>query len=86
MDHHRIIFELNCVIVLIMLGYALFLSFGYVLPKNTIILNAIGFLIFFGQGLFNLIVVVMLNNTIEYDEYRFHERHDSVISAVRSFN
>ena len=26
----------------------------------------------------------MLNNTIEYDEYRFAERHDSVISAVRS--
>lgn len=28
----------------------------------------------------------MLNNTIEYDEYRFHERHDSVISAIRSFS
>ena len=28
----------------------------------------------------------MLNNTIEYDEYRFSERHDSVISAVRSFS
>ena len=30
-------------------------------------------------------VVVMLNNTIEYDEYRFNERHESIISAVRSF-
>lgn len=28
----------------------------------------------------------MINNTIEYDEARFHERHDSVISAVRSFS
>ena len=28
----------------------------------------------------------MLNNTIEYDEYRFNERHDSIISAVRSFS
>ncbi|HOO27710.1 MAG TPA: MFS transporter, partial [Lachnospiraceae bacterium] len=67
-------------------GYLLLLSFGYVLPKNIILLNVIGFLIFFCQGLYNLVVVVMLNNTIEYDEYRFHERHDSVISAVRSFS
>ena len=34
----------------------------------------------------NLAIVVMINNTIEYDEARFHERHDSVISAVRSFS
>ncbi len=30
-------------------------------------------------------MVVMINNTIEYDEYRFGERHDSIISAIRSF-
>lgn len=50
-----------------------------------ILLNVIGFIIFF-QGLMNLVIVVMINNTIEYDEARFHERHDSVISAVRSFS
>ena len=44
-----------------------------------------GFLIFFSQGAFNMTMIVMLNNTIEYDEVRFHERHDSIISAVRSF-
>ena len=67
-------------------GYILLLGFGYVLPKNLILLNAVGFGIFFFQGLYNLAVIVMLNNTIEYDEYRFSERHDSVISAVRSFS
>lgn len=46
----------------------------------------IGFVIFFFQGLYNLAVIVMLNNTIEYDELRFGERHDSVISAIRSFS
>lgn len=51
-----------------------------------ILLNVIGFIIFFFQGLMNLVIVVMINNTIEYDEARFHERHDSVISAVRSFS
>lgn len=55
-------------------------------PMNSIVLNFIGFVIFFFQGLFNLTVVVMINNTIEYDEVRYSERHDSVISAVRSFS
>ena len=72
--------------VALLIGYACFMAFGYVLPKNVILLNAIGFVIFFFQGLMNLAIVVMINNTIEYDEARFHERHDSVISAVRSFS
>lgn len=71
--------------ILLMVSYGLFLGYGYITPKNTILLNAIGFLIFFFQGLMNLIILVYVNNTIEYDEYRFHERHDSIISAVRSF-
>ncbi|MBR5992967.1 MAG: MFS transporter [Lachnospiraceae bacterium] len=66
-------------------GYLLFLSVGYILPKNSILINAIGFMIFFAQGLFNMTMIVMLNNTIEYDQVRFGERHDSIISAVRSF-
>ena len=74
-----------CFLVLLV-GYGCFLGFGYVLPKSVILLNAIGFVIFFFQGLMNLAIVVMINNTIEYDEARFHERHDSVISAVRSFS
>ncbi len=37
------------------------------------------------QGIYNLAMVVMVNNTIEYDEYRYGERHDSIISAIRSF-
>ena len=71
--------------VLLMVSYGLFLGYGYITPKNTILLNVIGFLFFFFQGLMNLIILVYVNNTIEYDEYRFHERHDSIISAVRSF-
>lgn len=66
--------------------YVLFLSIGYVLPKNPVIINILGFAVFFCQGLFNLILLVMLNNTIEYDEWKFHERHDSIISTVRSFS
>ena len=42
-------------------------------------------MIFFAQALYNLAVIVMVNNTIEYDEYKYGERHDSIISAIRSF-
>ncbi len=73
-----------CICVLI-LGYLLLLGFGYILPKNVILLMITGFVIFFCQGLINLAMVVIINNTIEYDEYRFNERHDSIISAIRSF-
>lgn len=67
------------------LGYLCLLGFGYVLPKNAVFLNIIGFVIFFSQGAYNMVMIVMLNNTIEYDEWKHGERHDSVISAVRSF-
>ena len=53
------------------------MAFGYVLPRSIVLPNAIGFVIFFFQGLYNLAVIVMLNNTIEYDELRFGERRDS---------
>lgn len=73
-----------CMIVLV-LCYGALLAFGYVLPKNVILLDVVGFIIFLGQGLMNLAMIVMVNNTIEYDEYHHGERHDSIISAIRSF-
>ncbi len=73
-----------CMIILAV-GYLTLLGFGYVLPKNIPLLMVTGFFIFFCQGLINLAMVVIINNTIEYDEYRFNERHDSIISAIRSF-
>ena len=68
--------------------YFVFLLTGYVpfIPKNPILINIVGFLIFFSQGVLNMLIIVMLNNTIEYDEYKFNERHDSIISTVRSFS
>ncbi len=76
---------LSVALGLIIAGYAMFMMVGYILPKNVILLNVIGFVIFFAQGSFNMVMIVMINNTIEYDEARTGERHDSTISAVRSF-
>ena len=68
--------------------YLIFLGIGYLpfLPKNPVIINLLGFLVFFCQGVLNMLIIVMLNNTIEYDELKFNERHDSIISTVRSFS
>ena len=71
--------------IMIVVGYVLFMSIGFIIPKNEVLINMIGFLIFFAQGLFNMTMIIMLNNTIEYDEVKHGERHDSIISAVRSF-
>ncbi len=76
---------LTVIVSAILLCYLLFFSYGYLIPRNTVLLNLIGFLIFFFQGFMNLLIIIMLNNTIEYDEYKHKERHDSIISAVRSF-
>ncbi len=69
----------------IVLSYLLLLSVGYLLPKNVILINVIGFLIFFFQGIYAMVMLIMLNNTIEYDEVRTGERHDSIVSSMRSF-
>lgn len=68
--------------------YLLFFGVGYIpfFPKNPVFINVLGFLIFFSQGVLNMLIIVMLNNTIEYDELKFNERHDSIISTVRSFS
>lgn len=76
---------LKVIILIVAISYLLFLSLGYVLPMHEVLIYALGLVIFFSQGLFNLLMIVMINNTIEYDEARFGLRHDSVISAVRSF-
>ena len=82
LSRNRII---TCSLICLVICYLIFLGYGYVIPANIILLNVIGFIIFFSQGLYNLAVIVMVNNTIEYDEYRHGERHDSIISAIRSF-
>ena len=45
--------------IITIMGYMLFMSVGYILPKSVILLNIIGFLIFFSQGAFNMTMIVM---------------------------
>ena len=73
--------------VAIAIGYLAFFAFGYVpfLPKNILVLCVIGALVFSGQGVFYLTILIMMTNTIEYNEWKTGERNESIIFAIRPF-
>lgn len=54
------------------------LNIWYVIP-----LCLIGLLIFFCQGLFYMTLLIMMTNTIEYNEYKFGERKEAIIFSLR---
>jgi melibiose permease/lactose/raffinose/galactose permease len=70
------------------LGYALFFIFAN-LPISPdlcfILLCSFGILVFGGQGVFYLTMLIMLTNTIEYDEWQSGDRNEAVIFSVRPF-
>lgn len=66
-------------------GYIIFLFLGYVIPMVEVVLYACAFMIFFGQNLFFVVLVVMTANTIEYNELITGERNESIVFSVRPF-
>ena len=66
-------------------GYAILMAFGYVLPKSVAVIVISGALIFGGQNLVNLVVIVQMSNTIEYNELRTGRRDESIVFSLRSF-
>jgi len=70
------------------IGYVLFFFVGKIgpldfLPMNIYVLAPIGVLIFAGQGVFYLTILIMITNTIEYNEWTTGERKESVVFAIR---
>ena len=73
---------------LLLVGYGLFYllgSFGTLalIPVQPIFLIPIGFLIFSGQSIFYVTLMVMLSNTVEYNELKTGLRNESVIYSLR---
>jgi melibiose permease/lactose/raffinose/galactose permease len=75
-------------IFITILGYALFFIIAN-LPIDPslcfILLCIFGILVFGGQGVFYMAMLVMLTNTIEYDEWKTGERNEAVTFSVRPF-
>lgn len=73
---------------LLVVGYILFFIIGGIemnLDVKLVILCIFGVLIFAGQGLFYLNMLIKLANTIEYDEWKTGQRNESIIFSVRPF-
>lgn len=73
---------------LLVAGYVLFFIIGGInmnLDVKLVILCIFGVLIFAGQGLFYLNMLIKLANTIEYDEWKTGKRNESIIFSVRPF-
>ena len=48
------------------------------------LLHAGGAIMFFGQGLFAVAIIMQMQSTIEYNEYKFGERKEALVSSMRA--
>lgn len=75
-------------ILVSVIGYFLFMLFA-LLPFGAevgfALLCVAAVLVFAGQGFFYMTMLIMLTNTIEYDDWKHHERNDAVTFSVRPF-
>ncbi|MDD3191916.1 MAG: glycoside-pentoside-hexuronide (GPH):cation symporter [Bacilli bacterium] len=71
--------------ILIAVGYALFMMVGYILPVSVIYIAIPGFLIFAGQGYIQVLLYVTIADTIEYGEWKLGTRNESAVYAIRPF-
>ena len=74
-------------IILLAIGYIAFFLFANILSGMIcfIVLCVLGIFIFVGQGIFYLTMLVMLTNTIEYDEWQTGKNHSAIAFTVRPF-
>lgn len=72
-------------VVLVIIGYVMFMSVKYVLPMNMLVIGLIGLILFSGQGLIQVLVLVMLADTIEYGQWKLGTRNESVVFSINPF-
>lgn len=67
--------------LIVISGYILF----FFSPMNIIWIGLAGILMFFGQGILQLLILVLLADTVEYGQYKLRQRNESVSFAVQPF-
>lgn len=74
-------------ICMVVIGYIGFMLVGYtkLIPMNIISLIIIGLILFFGQALIQLLVLVMLADTIEYGQWKLGKRTESMLFSLNPF-
>ena len=81
-------------LITIIIGYLLFFFVGIPVfgPQPLVVTNPAlmpllyvsGVIFFFGQGLHAITVIIQMQSTIEYNEYRFGERKEALVSSMRA--
>lgn len=70
---------------LVLAGYICFMLVGYVLPMSMPVLIAIGFVLFAGQAVIQMLQYVLLADTVEYGQWKLGTRSESTVFSVRPF-
>ncbi len=68
-------------------GYVMLLLMGYVsfIPVHIVTVCVFGALVFSGQAIFYMIIIVNMTNTIEYNEHKTGHRHEAIVFSLRPF-
>lgn len=72
-------------VIMIAIGYIIFMSVGYILPLNMLFIGLAGLVLFSGQGFIQVLVLVMLADTIEYGQWKLGTRNESIVFAINPF-
>ena len=69
---------------LFILGFPIFSPTPVAYGDLVFLLYIPAVFIFFGQGIIAIVLIVQLQSTIEYNEYRFGERKEALVSSMRA--
>ena len=77
----------NLSILVAAIGYALIAMMGWtaVLPFNIALLCAFCVMVSAGQSLFYMSCIINMANCVEYNDYKYGERNEAVVSTLRPF-
>ncbi len=80
--------------ITILIGYLALFTVGFPIFGSNVLadpnswtiwlLYAAGAIMFFGQGLFAVAIIMQMQSTIEYNEYKFGERKEALVSSMRA--
>ena len=72
--------------VVTVVGYVLLFLYIFLNPVTFFpLLCVVGFVVFFAQTLISMILYIMIQDSIEYNEYHFKERRESAVFSLRAF-
>jgi len=72
--------------IAVVIGYIIFFSAGNVIiDLNMFWIGLAGFVLFSGQGFIQVLVLVMLADTIEYGQWKLGTRNESIVFSINPF-